>query len=110
MKEIYEKIEKSVLRIFEGLCHKISEDITGNVPEKTTIEDLEMKIDVIMDALGLTDKEDNDEDKKETKVLKTEEIATDTEDAPDVEFVPVEDLGTTSSNTEITTETEETEG
>lgn len=104
---LYDKLEKSVLRIFEGLCNKIKEDISGNVPEETTIEDLEMKIDVIMDALGLTEDKKDDEDEKETKILKTEEIATDTEDAPDVEFVPVEDLETASSET---TETEETEG
>lgn len=75
-------LEKSVLRIYEGLTKQI-------VKENASIEDIEDKINIIMDALGLEveDKKEEVEVKEEPKVEEeTEEIVEDTkeeEETPD---------------------------
>ena len=69
-------LEKSVLRIYEGLTKQM-------IKENTSIEDIEDKINIIMDALGLEvkDKKEEIETKEEPKVEEeTEEVIEDTEE------------------------------
>lgn len=63
MISIYERLENAVIKIYEGLCNQIKEN--KETSETASIEDLETKIDVIMDALGLVEKEEDKEDEKE---------------------------------------------
>ena len=57
-KKLDDYLEDIAVCIYEGLYKKIKED---NQPEDISIEDLNMKIDIIMDALGLEQKDDNDD-------------------------------------------------
>lgn len=79
--KFYNKLEKSIFHIYERLLTEVSE-----ANNQSSIDDIEIKLDVIMDALGL---KDDEEDKKENKV----EIA-------DI------DVETTSPEEEINTDNE----
>lgn len=69
-KNINDKLENMVIRMYEGLYKQIKE--SEESPEKS-IEDIEMKIDVIMDALGLgLENEDKEEESKKEKIDVTE--------------------------------------
>lgn len=55
--KFYNKLEKSIFRIYESLLTEVSE-----ASNQSSIDDIEIKLDVIMDALGLKkEKEDKDE-------------------------------------------------
>lgn len=84
--KIETKLEKFVVRIYEGLYKQIKEDV--DTSEETSLKDLEMKIDVIMDALGL---KDDDEEEKEETVETTDEVI---EETPPVEFEEKEETRT----------------
>ena len=66
---VNKKLEDSVLRIYEGLYKQIKENAEDKT-EEASLEDLEQKINVIMDALGL-----KEEENKEEVEVKTEEIS-----------------------------------
>lgn len=66
MINVYDRLENAVIKIYEGLCNQIKEN--KETSETASIEDLETKIDVIMDALGLVEKEEDKEDEKEEVV------------------------------------------
>ena len=82
---LYKRLEKSILRIYESLITKVSE----SEDSKAAIEDIEMKIDVIMDALGLQTAEEEQEDKIEDTVddvvVTTDETSSD--DTTDKEYI-----------------------
>ena len=82
--QICKCLEDSVLRIYEGLYNHINE--SKGTDEEVSLEDLEMKINTIMDALGLEreDEEDKNEENKDTVV--------------------VDDTETSDNNTKITTD------
>ena len=84
--KIETKLEKFVVRIYEGLYKQIKEDV--DTSEENSLKDLEMKIDIIMDALGL--KDDEEEEKEET-VETTNEVI---EETPPVEFEEKEETRT----------------
>lgn len=83
-KKIETKLEDSIVHIYEGLYKQIKEDVNG---EEASLKDLEMKIDVIMDALGLKDEEEEKEETVET----TDEVI---EETPPVEFEEKEETKT----------------
>lgn len=62
---IQDKIEKAVFRIYEGLAKQA-------IKENASIEELDEKIDIIMDALGL-ENNDNKEVKVDTKQKEIED-------------------------------------
>lgn len=70
MISIYERLENAVIKIYEGLCNQIKEN--KETSETASIEDLETKIDVIMDALGLSDDKEKEEDKEDSVEIKKE--------------------------------------
>ena len=72
---INDKLEDSIVRIYEGLYKHIKEN-----SDTSSIEDLENKIDIIMDALGL---ERDEEEEKEETVETTDEVI---EENPPIEF------------------------
>lgn len=84
-KKIETKLENSIVRIYEGLYRQVKENIETS-DEETSLKDLEMKIDVIMDALGL-----KEEEEKEETVETTNEII---EETPPVEFEEKEETRT----------------
>lgn len=96
MNNIDEMLEQSVLRIYEGLSRKI-------IKEGVTIDELNGKINTILDALGLADEDTKAEveQKEEEPVVeeKTEEIVT--EEEPKVE--ETEDTFTVDEGLEQTT-------
>lgn len=84
---INKKLEDSVLRIYEGLYKQVKENAEDKT-EDASLEDLEQKIDIIMDALGL--KEEEKEEKTEVEV--------ETEDTEQVQPEEVEDEQKTEFN------------
>ena len=83
---LYKRLEKSILRIYESLITKVSE----SEDSKAAIEDIEMKIDVIMDALGLQTAEEEQEDKIEDTVddvVVTTTDETSLDDTTDKEYI-----------------------
>lgn len=85
-KKIETKLENSIIRIYEGLYRQIKENVETSDDEETSLKDLEMKIDVIMDALGL-----KEEEEKEETVETTDEVI---EETPPVEFEEKEEIKT----------------
>lgn len=85
-KKIETKLENSIIRIYEGLYRQIKENVETSDDEETSLKDLEMKIDVIMDALGL-----KEEEEKEETVETTDEVI---EETPPVEFEEKEETRT----------------
>lgn len=83
---VYDRLENSIVRIYEGLYRQVKENIETS-DEETSLKDLEMKIDVIMDALGL-----KEEEEKEETVETTDEVI---EETPPVEFEEKEETKTT---------------
>lgn len=70
---IQDKIEKAVFRIYEGLAKQA-------IKENASIEELDEKIDIIMDALGL----ENNNNNKEVKAADTKQ--------KEIEDEPPEDI------------------
>lgn len=61
-----DKLEELAIRIYEGLYKQVKED--NSMSEEDKINDIENKIDIIMDALGLETEDKNEEEKdKENK-------------------------------------------
>lgn len=91
---IQDKIEKAVFRIYEGLAKQA-------IKENASIEELDEKIDIIMDALGL-ENSDNKEVKVDTK--QKEEIEVEDEPPEDVlaSQPPIEEEDKTIEETEDT--------
>lgn len=87
-KKIETKLENSIIRIYEGLYRQVKENVETSDDEETSLKDLEMKIDVIMDALGLKEEEEEKEETVET----TDEII---EETPPVGFEEKEETRTT---------------
>lgn len=85
-KKIETKLENSIIRIYEGLYRQVKENVETSDDEETSLKDLEMKIDVIMDALGL-----KEEEEKEETVETTDEVI---EETPPVEFEEKEETRT----------------
>lgn len=85
-KKIETKLENSIIRIYEGLYRQVKENVETSNDEETSLKDLEMKIDVIMDALGL-----KEEEEKEETVETTDEVI---EETPPVEFEEKEETRT----------------
>lgn len=85
-KKIETKLENSIIRIYEGLYRQVKENVETS-DEETSLKDLEMKIDIIMDALGLKE----EEEEKEETVEATNEII---EETPPVEFEEKEETRT----------------
>lgn len=86
--DINKRLENFAIRIYEGLYKKIKEDTSGNIPKEASLEDLDMKIDIIMDALGLKEEEEEKEETVET----TDEVI---KEIPPVEFEEKEETRTT---------------
>lgn len=86
-KKIETKLENSIIRIYEGLYRQVKENVETSNDEETSLKDLEMKIDVIMDALGLKEEEEEKEETVET----TDEVI---EETPPVEFEEKEETRT----------------
>lgn len=90
MNNIDKFLENSVLRIYEGLSKEAEQG--------TTLEELNIKIDTILNALGLADdtvKSETDNDKK-----------TEPEEEPEVEETNVEDIDITEDTGEEVEDTE----
>lgn len=89
---IQDKIEKAVFRIYEGLAKQA-------IKENASIEELDEKIDIIMDALGL-----ENSDNKEVKIAKQEKETKIEEPPEDVlaSQPPIEEEDKTIEETEDT--------
>lgn len=85
-KKVETKLENSIIRIYEGLYRQVKENVETS-DEETSLKDLEMKIDIIMDALGLKEEEEEKEETVET----TDEVI---EETPPVEFEDKEETRT----------------
>lgn len=72
MNRIDIKLENSVIRIYEGLYRQVREAKENGISETDAFNDIEQKIDIIMDALGLVD--DNDNKKENEENTNNEEI------------------------------------
>lgn len=74
-------VDKKIIKIYEGLRAQIRED--NNI----SVDDINQKLDIIMDALGLT----TDDNKEEQVVEKEEETTTEeeetTEEKPDFDAI-----------------------
>lgn len=96
MNRIDVKLENSVIRIYEGLYRQVREAKENGVSETDAFNDIEQKIDIIMDALGLVD--DNDNKKENEENTENEEIV-------DVELP---DIDLTEEENQVEPENEET--
>lgn len=96
MNRIDIKLENSVIRIYEGLYRQVREAKENGISETDTFKDIEQKIDIIMDALGLVDDNDNKKENEEN---------TDNEEIVDVELP---DVDLTEEENQIEPENEET--
>lgn len=91
--KIEEKLEKSIVCIYESLYKQIKE----NTDNDSALKELDDKIDVIMDALGLKDDEQNketkDENNTENNVTTEDEEDVDIElsDTPQVDTITIDD-------------------
>lgn len=65
--KIEEFLENNTIKIYEGLYKKV-------IKENKSLEDLETKIDVIMDALGLKNDDDNEEEKESNDEIQIEDV------------------------------------
>lgn len=86
---LYDKLENAVIRIYEGLYRQVKE---SNETEETSIDDIEQKIDIIMDALGL----ENPDEEVETKEV--EVSVENTDNAEEDNDVLVEDINFVDSD------------
>lgn len=97
----YLKIEKATLKIYEGLCNQISEN--KNSDEKISLEELDTKIDIIMDALGLSvsksEKEEPDIEEK-TEDIETKDIFKETSEEDNTDHMEEETIDEDEENIE----------
>lgn len=84
-----DRLEELAIKIYEGLYKQVKED--NSMSEEDKIEDIENKIDIIMDALGL-ETEDKEEDKEENNDVNVDiDVQDDNEDEEDTFEIPNEE-------------------
>lgn len=70
------RLQNAIVRLYEGMYKKLGESVAtdNDFDAESAIEDIEVKIDVIMDALGLSDDDDKNDDNNDDNNDNSSEI------------------------------------